>query len=47
MRLLALAQAWLDLADYEERVRDLGVDKPKDISDGKHAAKDAQWQSLG
>ena len=47
-RLLSLAQAWLDLAEREERVREVDVGrKPKDIRDGKHCPKDAQRQSLG
>ena len=48
VRLLALAQAWLDLAEREERLLEVEVGrKPKDIRDGNHSPKDAQRQSLG
>jgi hypothetical protein len=48
-RLLVLAQAWLELAEYQERARETEVGrKPKDVRDDEHAPSEyAQRQSLG
>jgi hypothetical protein len=44
-QLLTVAQAWLELAEHERRVREVEVAKPKDIRGDEHAPlEDAQRQ---